>query len=412
MPLKFLKRTGQLILIPIIVGMIVMAMLAGAYLLPTEGMKAHVRSTLDVFEKEGLYFNITGERGERHDNFNEAVYLSQALVGAGDADLLSCVLTGHDFVYRDSGDPVANITAAVTDPESVHVEDTWLRFFNGHVALIKPLLLVMGYTGIRLFCAYFCIAGTVWMGWLLHRRGLGRFIIPFLLAVLFLRPIAVWLSMTFTGFYACMLIPCIAMLLMKKETLRQKAWLVFGITGSFTFCFNMNYFQLICFGIPMLMYFLIAGIPEKPMRVFLQAVDLFIAWIIGYAGAMVFKWTLYAVFVDGSVFGKMFEHALWRSGVDQGSRMETILFNVRTAFGNIWWDLLEIGFILGTVILRIRRRERFVLSAAETVLLAIAALLPVIRIAALANHSMIHGDFVYRVFMIPVLAFNIFLAKE
>ena len=100
MALKFLKRGGQLVLIPIAAGLLVLILLALVYLLPTGGMKAHVRNTLDNFEKEGQYFySLTGEAGSGHDNFIEALYLDQAIVGTEDADLFSCVLNGYDYVY-------------------------------------------------------------------------------------------------------------------------------------------------------------------------------------------------------------------------------------------------------------------------------------------------------------------------
>jgi hypothetical protein len=57
--------------------------------------------------------------------------------------------------------------------------------------------------------------------------------------------------MSFTLIYVSMLIPCIAMLLIRKETLKERAWLLFGITGSVTFCLVQNYFQLMAFGMPL-----------------------------------------------------------------------------------------------------------------------------------------------------------------
>jgi len=408
---KFLKKTGLTILIPIITGVVIMTLLACAYLLPTDRMKEHLRTTADVLEKEGTYFQITGEKGERHDNFTEAVYLSQAIVGMQDADLLSLVMNNYEFVHKDPGDPIEGVITAVNDPESVHLDDSYIRFFSGWLIILKPLLLVMGYTGVRMVCAYSCLLGTFVLCMLMYRRGLGKYIVSVLLSVLFLRPIAVWMSMAFAGIYLCMLIPCIAMLLMKKETLRQKAWLLFGLAGCITFSFNMNYFQLICFGVPMLFYYLIVG-PEKPAELLKITLNLFAAWMIGYAGMMLFKWTAYSAATGTNVFEKMIHHALWRSGVDEGSRFETITRNVGTAFGNIWWDLLEIGFVAWILIQWKKAGGIITVFAAEVLLLVITVLMPVIRVAILANHSIHHADFVYRVFMIPVLAFNFLLVKR
>ena len=421
MALKMLKRAGQLILIPAACCLLVLILMALVYLLPTGGMKEHVRNTLGNFEKEGTYFySLTGEAGADHENFVDALYLDQAIVGTEEADLLTCVLKGQDYVYRDLADPIGNLTAAVTNPESVTVTDTELRFFNGHLVFVKPLLTVMGYTGIRTFCFYFCLAATALTGFLMYRRGLEKYILPLMISILFLRPVTVWTNMSFTGIYACMVIPCIVMLLIRKETLKKKAWLFFGITGSATFCFNMNYFQLVCFGVPMLMYLLIEGIPEKPTELLKTGADLFIAWMTGYAGVMVCKWAVYAVCLDGSIFSEMLEHVLWRSGVDEGSRMETILYNARIAFGSLWWDLTEMCFAGWSLVRLCRRRKKngkagrrqAILSGTELLLLLAAVLFPLGRLAILANHSMHHAGFVYRVFMIPVLAVNLLIAKK
>ena len=115
MVLKILKKGVQLALIPLAVSAVVLVLLALVYLLPTAGMKAHVANTLGNFEKEGMYFySLTGEAGADQDNFIEALYLDQAIVGTEDADLVSCVLSGYDYVYKDASDTIGNLTMAVT----------------------------------------------------------------------------------------------------------------------------------------------------------------------------------------------------------------------------------------------------------------------------------------------------------
>ena len=356
MVLKILKKGVQLALIPLAVSAVVLVLLALVYLLPTAGMKAHVGNTLGNFEKEGMYFySLTGEAGSDQDNFIEALYLDQAIVGTEDADLVNCVLSGYDYVYKDASDTIGNLTMAVTEPENVTITDTERRFFNGQVIVLKPLLTVMGYTGVRTFCLYLCVLGTAWFFWLLHRRGFGKFILPALLAILFLRPVTAWTGIAFTLIYACMLIPCIVMLLVKKETLQEKAWLIFGITGAVTFCFNMNYFQLLSFCMPFLVYVLITGCPEKPSGLIRILADWFIAWMAGYGGAMLIKWIVYAIALDGSIFKAVTERMAERTGLYEVTRFGTVMKNVRIAFGSLWWDLAELGFIGFAVVRRIRK---------------------------------------------------------
>ena len=408
-----LKRAGQLVLIPIAAGLAVMILMAATYLLPAERMKTNARASLDIFAEEGLYHSaMPNVKGTMQDNFVDSLYLNQALVSTRDADLLHCVLSGYDFAGPKKDEPIDNLTAAVTDPESVTLANTEKRFFGGHVAVVKLLLLLTDYSGIRQINLYFCLGLTAWLGWLMYRRGYGRLILPVMLSLLFLRPVPIGLNMSFTSIYGCMLMPCIAMLLMKKETVREKAWLIFGLTGSVTFCFIMNYFQLLCFGMPFLFYGMIAGFPEKPGKVILKIIDLFIAFMIGYAGAMVFKWALYAVLIDGNIFREMMDHVLMRTDVDQGSRAATVWFNTKIAFGSLWWDLAEAAFIAWTVIRWRKDRVKITISGTEILVLAAMLLFPVGRLAILSNHSYMHAWFTYRVLMMPVMALNLLMAGK
>ena len=411
MPLRFLKKTGILILVPILISATALLLMAGAYLLPTDGIKAHVRNTLDTFEKEGQYPFVNDEQGSMRDNFIDALNLCQDLVNTSDTDLLSCVVKNPYYSAGNIAAPIDNLKAAVTDPESVHMENTEYRFFNAHVIFQKPLLMVMGYTGIRMFCFYLCLLGTAWMGYLMYRRKLGHFIAPFMLSILFLRPYTVWTNMSFTLIYVPMLLPCLAMLLLKKETLKEKAWLLFGITGSVTQCLVQNYFQLMSFGMPLLMYFLIMGLPRKPLEILKTVLNLFAAWAIGYVGTMICNWTAYSVVTGENIFSEMINHALWRTNEEKGSRLETIAYNAQIAFGNIWWNLLEVGFIGWTVIQWSRTRAKIKLTAPELLLLLASVLFAVGRLALFSNHSMVHAPFTYRVFLMPVLAFNLWITR-
>ncbi len=270
----------------------------------------------------------------------------------------------------------------------------------------------MTYTGIRQFNLYTCLLLTALLGFLMYRRGLGRYVLPMMLSILFMRPLAIWLNMTFTGIYLCAVLPCILMLSVKKETLQQRAWMLFGVTGAVTFCFNMNYFQLLSFGWPLLVYMLVCGIPEKPLEVIRTAADFFIAWATGYAGCMLIKWCLYAAAVDTDIFREVTGRITERSGLYEMTRFGAVLKLVRISFASPWWDLMEFGFVIYSAVRMIRNRRRITFSAPEILLLVITLMLPLARIMIFANHSDLHGGFVYRIFMIPILAVNLMITKK
>lgn len=407
---RLLKRAGSLILVPVVVTLLVFALLALTYLLPTGGMKENTRAAFPIFDKEGLYYPTDGPKGTVRDNFIDAMFMDQAIVGAGDADLLKCVLNGYDWSYQDPARTTENLKAAVTDPESVTLVNTEHRFVNGHVALVKLLLLVLNYAGIRIFGVCLCVLLTVLLCWLMYRRGFGRYILAVLLSVWFLRPATMGLNIQFTIQYVCAIVPCIAMFTVKKKTLEKRAWLLFSLAGAVMFCFNMNYFQLIGFGMLFMLYLLIVGFPEKPGKMFRMILDFFVSWMIGYAGAMVFKWAFYALAIDGSMFSEMFRHMMMRSAEDESSRLGAVWFNTKIAFGSIWFLIPEALFLAWTLWRRKKAGLKlFSFTPAEILLLAAMILLPVARMAILANHSYVHAWFVYRVLMLPVLACNLWI---
>ena len=174
----------------------------------------------------------------------------------------------------------------------------------------------------------------------------------------------------------------------------------------------MNFIQLLSFGIPILFYFLITGIPEKTLKMIGTTAGLFFAWMTGLAGMMVFKWAVYAVVKDPGVFREMLDQFFFRAGESEGGRIDAIMRNVSVAFENKWWNLLELIFIVYTVICMIRNKTRLSVSLPEIVLPAMMILLPAARYFILSNHVLVHTWTTYRLLMIPVLAVNLMLTRK
>ena len=393
-----------------IAGLILLAL---SFLLSTGAIREHVEASVDQLYDEGVYHSMTPKlAGAQLDNYTEALYLNQALVGKNDAPILDCILEGYQFeppAADEYQDPIVKLKSAIEDPESAALVPENKRFFNGYTMVMKLLLELTHYSGIRQINLYLGLFLFLMLLWGMLRRGLQGYILPTIVSLLLIHPVTMALNMASFGFFVCMLVPCILMLWMKKETLEKRGWLLFGITGAATYYFNMNYIQLMCFGVPVLFYFLLTGLPEKSLKLLGKLAELFIAWMAGLVGMMVFKWIAYAILKDPKVFSEMLDQFLVRSGLSEGSRTDAILHNITIAFENRWWNLLEILFIAGTVVYRIRRKEKFIFSLSEGLLLLVMILLPVGRYFILSNHVLVHGWTTYRLLLIPVLAVNLLL---
>lgn len=410
---KGLIRTLQIALIPVACGILGLILLALSFLLPTGSIRGHVEASVDQLYDEGVYHSVTPKlAGAQLDNYTEALYLNQALVGGSDAPVLDCVLEGYQFEppaadgYRD---PIVKLKTAVEDPASASLIPENKRFFNGYTVVMKILLELTHYSGIRQINLYLGLFLFLILLRGMMKRGLQRYILPVVVSLLLIHPVTMALNMASFGFFVCMMVPCILMLRMKRETLEKRDWLLFGITGAATYYFNMNYIQLLCFGVPVLFYFLLTGVPEKPLKLLARLAELFIAWMAGLVGMMVFKWAAYAVLKDPGVFREMLDQFFFRTGLSEGSRTDAVLHNIQIAFENNWWNLLELLFIAGTVIRRIRGKEKCAFSLSEVLLLLVMILLPLGRYFILSNHVLVHGWTTYRLLMIPVLAFDLWI---
>ena len=412
---KGLIRMLHIALIPILCGTIGLILLTLAFFLPTGRIREHVEASVSTLYDEGVYHSVTPKlAGTQLDNFTEALYLNQALVSVQDAPIADCVLEGYQFeppATEEYQDPVMKLSMILEDPEGAALVNENKRFFNGYTVVMKILLELTHYSGIRQINLYLALGLFLGLLWGMIRRGMQRQIMAVTVSLLLVHPVSMALNMASFGFYICMTVPCIAMLWMRRETLEKKAWMLFGITGAVTYFFNMNFIQLLSFGVPAVFFFFFTGIREKPLKTIGKAGELFFTWIVGLCGMMVFKWIAYAITKDPKVFGEMIDQFLFRSGVSEGSRTDAILRNISIAFENRWWNLLEMLFIIGTVIWRIRRKEKFFFSVSETLLLAVMILLPLGRYFILSNHVLVHGWTTYRLLLIPVLSFNLMLSK-
>lgn len=412
---KGLTRLLQIVLIPVVCGIIGLVLLAAAFLIPTDRIEKNVRDSVPGIHSESNYFSITPRmKGGIFDNYTDADYLNEALVSTKDAGLMGCIMYGYRFVPEDD-QRIGNVellSKVAESREGYKLSAEYERFFNGYMIVLKPLLLVTNYSGIRQFNMYVGVFLTLAVLYLMLKRGLKKYLLPVTVSLLFLRPLALMASMSFFGFYVCMMVPCIIILMSDDNKLKERLWLLFGLTGALTYYFNMNYIQLLSFGIPMLFFFMVTGVPEKPLELIKTMAYSFFAWGVGLVGMMVFKWLAYVVFIDSGIIKRVVDLFLYRTDTNDKPRLFGIVFNGTSAFGNPMWNALEIAFICLMVITWIKNKKKLRITISEVYLLVLMLCLTIGRYVILSNHVIIHNWVTYRLLMIPILAFNLILAKQ
>ena len=409
---------AEIFAVPVLTAILGTALLLLAYSLPTGRIHKNVRRSLPMLTQETDYFSVTPTfPASQVDNFTEALYLNHALVGKKDVGLWHGALGGYCYWVDVKKSPVENLSRTSATPRKAFLGKSVRRFFNGYEVVLKPLLLCCGYSSIRQLNLTVCFALLVLLCFMMYRKGLGSYILPVLVSIWSINPVTVGLCMSFVGFYYCMIVPCIVLLTInEKLKSRIRLMLFFDLIGACTFYFNMNYFQLVTFAVPLAFHFMLNGIPESTRQMLRTTLILFISWFVGYAGTMVGKWLIYAVVIDPDIFREIVEKILLHSS-DTGSqgaaisRIYAVVINFGVALQNYWWSCLEAAFVLGIAASYLKKRIRLELSRSEVLLFILMLLFVIGRFVIFANHVYIHAWTTYRILLIPILYFNILIVR-
>ena len=174
------------------------------YALPTGRMRDNVNNSIDLFKTEGDYKElIPGIYVGKLDNYTDSVMLAQAIYDGEESvsikamNVMARMSKGKNYresliEYLDNG-----------KSDGVH-EYFW--YWHGYMIYLKPLLLFFDYANIRLLNMAFVFITILFLGYEMYKRGVGKYIIPFGLALFLLSPITIMMSLQFSScFYMMML---------------------------------------------------------------------------------------------------------------------------------------------------------------------------------------------------------------
>lgn len=290
--LKLLGRSALLVALCVAVGF---ALLLAAFALPTEPMREHAYASRDVFAREGSYPMVrTLGVDTKLDNFTDSMMLIHAGYQAPETTLLQRTLNVYRPFPHGNFSPVSVYAESLAAPVSAP-ESNYGRYWHGYLIALKPLLSIFTYEQLRAFNAVWVAALGLTVAALMWRRGLRRYILPFVVTVLLFDPVATAMNMFYTQVYAVTMLACIAILsgwnwLRARE---GRLLLLFTLTGCLTSYLDLLTCPLVSFGVPCALCLCLAATDWKGgLKLALMAL---ICWGIGYAGMWAGKWLLSAL---------------------------------------------------------------------------------------------------------------------
>ena len=198
------------------------------------------------------------------------------------------------------------------EPDANFEMANYPRYWNGVVIFMKVLLLFFTIPDIRMLNMFLNIALLSVAIALMIKRNLGKYMIPFVTAILFINPVTMIMSVIFSAEYIPMLL-CIIAILRWGDIISkyEGGWeLLFAITGSVTafMCFLSS--PVIALGVPLVVLIWI----NEEKNVVKTVVTESIYWVGAYAVTWVLKWIICTLFTSHNLIANAINQMVYYEG--------------------------------------------------------------------------------------------------
>lgn len=405
-----------------------LAMLLVVYKIPIETIKSHVFESTTVLEEEGNYteflpsifvrlhpkYNLSlrvvllNNRGMARDNYTDSLMLGAASYDDNEemTVLQKALLVPHDETLPEQ--PLESMLA-YSKSGTAQSPATYPRYWHGYLVLLKPLLLILSYTQIRVLniIALLMLVCAAVYG-IYHKFGF-RNVIAFWIALLFTFPVVIPYCMQYCTMTYIMLI-AVNTLLYRGEDLYRKQklvyfWLFVGIATAY---FDFLTYPTLALGVGLVVQELLLskrfGLSQKSR---MKAIILSsVTWLFGYGCMWVSKWVLAQLLTDENVITDALNQILRRTvgEVDYQGRRANLITAVAANFScytNVIFLVLIVICLVWFVVCLKKRKANGYKGNLNYVLIS---LIPIVWYILLTSHSFDHSSFTYRALMVSVYA--------
>ncbi len=318
---------------------ILFVLLLAAYALPGERVRQHVYDSARTIQNEGLYPEYLGFKLFQMDNYTDTLMLFEA-ASADELPPLQAMMTNTAYnvdnfetladdlawyIEKDWSTGAQRTDAPALEPFS------YARYWHGYLIWLRPLLLLMPYTGVRIvqYIVLFSLLAVVLVQ--LRRRCGLRAAVWFAVSQL---AVSVWFVPHQVQYFTCFMIAyagC-AWVLAKP---RRSDVLCLGllVLGTATAFCDLLVTPIITLGLPLTCWLLEpqqrlrGGVPQCAL-----AVGGSLCWGTGYALCWAGKWALAGAVTGNNVLADALHQAEVRTTADTWHGMELTWRNIFMLF--------------------------------------------------------------------------------
>lgn len=385
-------------------------LLMGCYMLPTARISNHVAESAATFQEEGTYPQIFDWCTSQLDNYTDALMLLNAVYSGGGYSVIDQAMSIYRIHYQDKS-PAEELVAYYDS--TYHEEEIvrgYGRYWHGYLIFLKPALLLLNYDQIRILNLVLQPFLVGILLYILHRKNMGQYMLPYIFSMIPLMPIVTAFSMQFSTVFYLFTLASISVVA-KFEYLRKNSrdFYFFFIVGMLTSYFDLLTYPIATLGIPLILYMALE-IENSMVSVkhgIGKTVCFSSAWGIGYIGMWGAKWILGSVLTSDNLIQSGKEAIIFRTSlVANGEKIPLVhlLFKNIVAYLNSPFVIYIVVYmvICGIIILQTRRMKIEDICKCFSFLLI--GLMPYVWWICAGNHSWIHSWFTNRSMCVSVFA--------
>lgn len=422
--------SSRLITLPAILILSVLlgfGLLVATRALPSTVIERNIARDINVLEEEGLYPRLAGDTlSNIQDNFTDALILSLAMP----VDDMSATEQAAKSAFWEQGDdPIVSLAMRLS-LRPTNANNNYFLYWQGHVIIMRILLLLFSYTQIRVLNGVLLGLGSLILCALLWYRLGAKVALALLVSTLPLAPLTIFRSIQFVNTFFLALDGALMVILLftqfKHTRFDAEVFLVLGIATAY---FDFLTTPLITWGIPVLV--LCASIihrdekegdrrsaSQTALELLRSIVRTALAWISGYVLMWAAKWAIASQVLGSSVFEKALGKLSERTGESMtftermaGALKNVALLSSPAMLTDTTWRIPMIvvaALVLIWFVVWLVTRSGFdrMVRALPILLVGLA---PYVWYLVVSNHSSIHASFVYRVQWISILALLMFM---
>lgn len=303
-----------------------------------------------------------------------------------------------------------------------NIQDSYeyARYWHGYLSILRPLLLLFNYSGIRIVLAIITLISIVALITLLCKKisitsgviyGIGLLAISIFIVTKSINEILIFIVAFISS-----------IILLLKKNPEKNIGIFFFVVGSVSNFIDLLTAPLVTLGITAITYFLLVQKNESKVnikRYILDFLKICISWALGYGITWLSKWVITEIFFGRPIISQAIEQAVFRSngpqinGMNIFSLSNVFIRNMEYLSSPVAITILIAAVIYIIVMMIINRNKKidFKENLKKCLPYILIFFLPAIWYMVLKQHSYTHVNFTYRILVISIISLLIIASK-